>query len=55
MATTKDVRSIKTRVNQLIVVQHQQETLVHIIFILNGTGYATQVNRQHINLVMDAI
>ena len=43
-------------VNQLIAMQHQQqETLVHIIFILNVTRYATQVNRQHINLVMDAV
>ena len=35
--------------------QHnQQETLVHIISILNITRYATQVNRQHINIVMSA-
>ena len=55
-ATTKDVRSIMNRVNQLIVMQHQQqETLVHIISILNVTRYTTQVNRQHINLVMEAV
>ena len=55
-ATTKDVKSIKNRVNQLIMTQHQQqETLVHIISILNVTRYATQVNRQHINLVMEAV
>ena len=55
-ATTKDVNSIKNRVNQLIAVQHkQQETLVHIISVLNVTRYATQVNRQCINLVMDAV
>ena len=55
-ATTKDVRSIKNRVNQLIVMQHQQqETLVHIISILNVTRYTTQVNRQHINLIMEAV
>ena len=55
-ATTKDVRSIKNRVQQLIAMQHQQqETLVHIISILNVTRYATQVNRQHINLVTDAV
>ena len=55
-ATTKNVRSIKNRVNQLIVMQHQhQETLVHIISILNVTRYVTQVNRQHINLVMEAV
>ena len=36
--------------------QHQQqETLVHIISILNVTRYTTQVNRQHINLVMEAV
>ena len=33
-ATTKDVRSIKNRVRQLIATQHQQqETLVHIISV----------------------
>ena len=55
-ATTKDVSSIKRRVNKLITTQHkQQEILVHIISVLNVTRYATQVNRQHINLVMDTI
>ena len=54
-ATTKDVNSIKTRINQLITTQHnQQETLVHVISILNITRYATQVNRQHISIVMSA-
>ena len=43
------------RVNQLIATQHnQQETLVQLISILNITRYATQVNRQHINIVMNA-
>ena len=51
-ALTKDVSSIKKRVNELIATQHSQlETLVHIIYILNITRYATQVNRQHINIV----
>ena len=55
-AATKDVNSIKNRVNQLLATQHkQQETLVHSIFVLNVTRYATQVNRQHITLVMDAV
>ena len=55
-ATTKDVRHIKNRVNQLIAVQHrQQETLVHIISVLNVTRSATQVNRQHINQVMNTV
>ena len=55
-AMTKDVNSIKNRVNQLIAVQHkQQETLVHIISVLNVTRYATQMNRQHINLIMNAV
>ena len=45
-ATTKDVNSIKTRINQLITTPlNQQETLVHIISTLNITTYATQVNR----------
>ena len=54
-ATSKDVRSIKNRVNQLTAMQHQQKSLVHIIPILNVTRYATEVNRQHIDLVMDAV
>ena len=33
----------------------QQETIVHIISILNITRYAAQVNRQHINIVMDTV
>ena len=54
--TTKDVSSIKKRVNQLIATQHnQQETLVHVISILNITRCATQVNRQHINIVKNAV
>ena len=54
-ATTKNVNSIKTRTNQLISMQYnQQETLFHIISILNITRYATQVNRQHISIVMSA-
>ena len=37
-ATTKDVKRIKIRINQLIATQSlQQETLVHIILILNVT------------------
>ena len=48
--TTKDVSSIKNRVNKLIATQHkQQETLLHIISVLNVARCATQVNRQHIN------
>ena len=54
-AMTKDVTSIKQKVNQLISTQYsQQETLVHVISILNITRYATQVNRQHIHIVMNA-
>ena len=46
---------MKTRINQLITTQlSQQETLVHIISILNVTRYATQVNRHSINALMDA-
>ena len=44
-ATTKDINSIKTWINQLIAIQSlQQEILVHVIFILNITRYAAQVN-----------
>ena len=53
-ATTKDINSIKTQIYQLITTQSsQQETLVHIISILNVTRYATQVNRHSINTLMD--
>ena len=49
-ATTKDINNIKTWINQLIATQSsQQETLLHIISILNVTRYATQVNRHSIN------
>ena len=54
-ATTKVVSSLKTRINQMILTQHnQQENLVHIISILNITRYTTQVNRHHIKIVMNA-
>ena len=56
MAMTKDVNSIKNRVNQLTAIQHtEQETIVHIISVLNVTRYATQGNRQYINLVMNTV
>ena len=43
------------QINQLIAMQSsQQETLVHIISILNVTRYAAQVNRHRINILMDA-
>ena len=55
-ATTKDVSSIKARINWQIVTQSsQQETLVHVISILNVTQYATQVNRHRINVLMDKV
>ena len=54
-ATTKDINSIKTWINQLILTQSsQQETLVHVISILNITRYAAPVNRHSINILMDA-
>ena len=56
MATTKDIHSIKTRINQLITTQvSQHKTLVHIVSILNITRYATHVNRCGINTLMDAV
>ena len=55
-ATTKDIRSIRTRINQIIATQSSQcDTLVHIVSILNVTRYATQVNRHSINSLMDAV
>ena len=53
-ATTKDVNNIKQCVNQLLETHlTQQETLVHIVSILNVTRYAAQVNRHSINVLMD--
>ena len=55
-ATTKDICSIRTRINQIIATQFSQcDTLVHIVSILNVTRYATQVNRHSINSLIDAI
>ena len=55
-ATTKDIHSIRTRINQLIATQSlQRDTLVHIVSILNITRYATQVNRHSINNLIDAV
>ena len=54
-ATMKDTTEIKWQINLLMQEQtKQQESLVHIISILNGTWYATQVNRQKLNEAMDA-
>ena len=55
-AMTKDLKDIKRRVNQLIETQtHQQDNVVHEISIMNITRYAMQVNRQHINAVMETV
>ena len=55
-ATTRDIHSIKTRINQLIATQTSQcSTLVHVVSILNVTRYATQVNRHSINNLIDAV
>ena len=55
-ATTKDIHSIKTRINQLIAMQtSQHNTLVHIVSILNITRNATQVNRHSINNLIDVV
>ena len=54
--TTKDTTEIKQWVKPLKQRKtQQQETLVHVISILNITGYATQLNRQKINEMMDAL
>ena len=53
-ATTKDINGIKTQINQLIMTQSsQQETLVHVISILNVTRYAAQVSRHSIHILID--
>ena len=53
---TKEIRDIKRSVNQLLESHPQQEdTLVHVISILIITIYTMQVNRQHINVVMEAV
>ena len=50
-ATTKDINSIKTQINQLIAAQSsQQETLVHIRSIHHVTRHAAH----SINILMDA-
>ena len=50
------MKDIKKRVNQLTETQtQQQETLVHVICIPNITRYAMQVNRQHINAVIEVV
>ena len=55
-AAMKDVKSIKTRVNQLIMTQSsQQDTLVHIVSIINVIRYAVQVNRHNINILMSKV
>ena len=55
-ATTRDIHSIKTYINQLIATQtSQHNTLVHIVSILNITRYTTQVNRHSINSLIDAV
>ena len=55
-ATTKDICSIRARINQLIATQSsQRDTLVHIVSILNITRYATQVNRYSINKLIDTV
>ena len=55
-ATTKDIHSIRTRINQIIATQSShRDTLVHIVSILNVTRYATQVNRHSINSLMDTV
>ena len=55
-STIKDINSIKTRVNQLITTQSsEQETLVHIVSVVNITRYAVQVNRHSINVLMNKV
>ena len=54
--TTKDIKGIRKRVIQFIAAQSmQQEAIVHIVSVLNVTRYAAQINRQHINIIMDTV
>ena len=51
-ATTNDIKHIKKQISSLIKTQeNQQNTMVHIVSILNLTHYETQVNRQWINII----
>ena len=53
---TWDTWEIKQCVNQLIQAQSKhQESLVHVISILNVIRSAAQVNRQKLNELMDAL
>ena len=55
-ATMRDTQEIKQYVNQLIQEQtKQQETLVHVISLLNITRYTVQVNRQKLNEIIGAL
>ena len=54
-AFTKDVNSIKKRVNQLTEAQSTKQETVHIISILNITQYTAQVMRHSINVIMDKV
>ena len=55
-ATPRDTQKIKQCVNQLIKAQSkQQETLVHVVSFLNITRNAGQVNRQKLNVTIDAL
>ena len=52
----RDTWEIRQHINQLIQEQtKQQETLVHVISILNITRYAAQVNRQKLNDIIDVL
>ena len=56
MATMRDTQEIKQHVNQLIQAQtKQQETVVHVISILNVTRYTAQVNKHKLNEIIDAL
>ena len=55
-ATTKDTNSIKQKVNKLIEEQQkQQDTLVHVISVLNITRYNAQLAGQTTNNIIDTL
>ena len=50
----RDTQEVKQCVNQLIQEQtKQQETVVNVIYILNITRYAVEVNKQKLNEMVD--
>ena len=55
-ATTKDIKQIKQRINELMTAQEDQRmAMIHIVSILNITRYETNLNRQRINSLISEV